>query len=236
MLTGRVEIARLINVTMFLYSASSKQAVMDARSDQIELMSRVAQYDQAAFQRLYDQYGTPIYSLAFRILQNTTLAEEVTQDTLLKVWNQKTQWNPDKGELKSWLLTITHFTAIDRLRQERRQPALHPDALEDMEHASSMSKHAAFNHLGWQDEAALRLLIKQLPPEQAQLIQLAFFGGMSHGDIAEETGLPLGTVKTRLRSALQQLRSSWLDPQPVTGAPFVTNAKTSKDNPIVVEQ
>ncbi len=215
---------------------SNEQPVMDARSDQIDLMRRIAQYDQSAFQQLYEQYGTPIYSLAFRVLQNGTLAEEVTQDTLLKVWTQKTHWNPDKGELKNWLLTITHFTAIDRLRHERRQPALHPDAIEDIEQTQSVVKQHTYNQIGWQDEAVLRMLVKQLPQEQAHLIQLAFFGGMSHGEIADETGLPLGTVKTRLRSALQQLRASWLEPSAVPLTPLtVAKTGTNQNSPAIVE-
>src|SRR5688572_6251634 len=120
-----------------------------------EFMTRIAAHDQQAFHALYQQYGKAIYSLAYHILQNATLAEEVTQDTFLKVWRQKTQWNPDKGTLKNWLLAITHFTAIDRLRQERRQPNLHPNPIEDIEtelpHSDSQS--------GWQDDLALRMLL-----------------------------------------------------------------------------
>jgi RNA polymerase sigma-70 factor (ECF subfamily) len=175
--------------------------------DDIEMMRRVAAHDQQAFQAVYQQYGKAVYSLAYRILQNATLAEEVTQDTFLKVWQHKTDWHPQKGQLKSWLLTITHFTAIDRLRRERRQPDLHPNPIEDIEEQMPVNRHEVL----WQDGATLRLLITRLPHEQADLIELAFFRGMSHSEIAAATHIPLGTVKARLRSGLQRLRHLWLE-------------------------
>jgi RNA polymerase sigma factor (sigma-70 family) len=180
---------------------------MQSQLDDIEYMQRIAQHDQQAFHAIYQQYGKAIYSLAYRILQNGVLAEEVTQDTFLKVWRQKSQWDPGKGNLKSWLLTISHFTAIDCLRRERRQPNLHPEAIEDIEDQMPISR----NETGWQDGVALRILVKQLPDEQAFLINLAFFCGMTHSQIAEETDIPLGTVKTRLRTGLHRLRELWLD-------------------------
>jgi RNA polymerase sigma-70 factor (ECF subfamily) len=180
---------------------------MQSQFDDVQFMRRIAAHDQQAFRAIYQQYGKAIYSLAYRILQNATLAEEVTQDTFLKVWRQKALWDPNKGNLKNWLLTITHFTAIDRLRQERRQPVLHPDPIEDIEEAIPVPRA----EIGWQDGVALRLLVSQLPTEQASLIELAFFRGLSHSEIADEMDIPLGTVKTRLRTGLQRLRELWLE-------------------------
>jgi RNA polymerase sigma factor (sigma-70 family) len=180
---------------------------MYSHFDDIELMRRIAAQDQQAFRSIYQQYGKAVYSLAYHVLQNAMLAEEVTQDTFLKVWRQNTSWDPEKGTLKNWLLSITHFTAIDRLRQERRQPTLHPEPIEDIEDEIGINSGEA----GWQDGVVLRTLVKQLPGEQAFLIELAFFRGMSHGEIASETHIPLGTVKTRLRSGLTRLRELWLD-------------------------
>jgi RNA polymerase sigma-70 factor, ECF subfamily len=176
---------------------------MPSPTDDIEIMKRVAAQDQQAFKLLYEEYGRAVYSLAYRILQNGKLAEEVTQDTFLKVWQQRTRWNPEKGKLKSWMLAIAHFTAIDCLRKEKRQPALHPDSVEDMDEKIAASL--------WQEGSTLRLLVMQLPKEQASLIDLAFFQGMSHSDIANTTHIPLGTVKTRLRTGLQRLRELWLE-------------------------
>lgn len=188
-------------------------------AEDIDLMRRVAARDQGAMRTMYQRYARPIYSLAYHILQNDTLAEEVTQDALLKVWEHKTAWDPAKGTLKSWLLGITHFTAIDRLRSEHRQPALHGTSIEEMDEGAGPLPRSHSDGF-WQDQIALRLLLSQLPEEQASLIQLAFFQGMSHSQIAASTRLPLGTVKTRLRSGLQRLRELWLEsiqnPPPAT--------------------
>lgn len=188
---------------------------MHSRFDDIDLMQRIATRDQQAFRALYQEYGGAIYSLAYHVLQDATLAEEVTQDTFLKVWRQTAQWDPAKGNLKNWLLAITHFTAIDRLRKERRQPTLHPDSIEDVEEKIPVAR----NETGWQDGVVLRMLVGQLPNEQAFLIELAFFRGMSHSEIADETHIPLGTVKTRLRTAIQRLRELWLESVKQTSTP-----------------
>jgi len=180
---------------------------MYSLSDDAKLMRQIAAHDQQALLALYQQHGKAVFSLAYRILQNTALAEEVTQDTFFKVWRQATRWDPTKGKLKNWLLTITQYTAIDRLRQERRQPVLHPDPIEDTDETMLTPR----NESRWQDGTVLRMLVKQLPAEQAALIDLAFFQGMSHSDIASVTHLPLGTVKTRLRAGLQRLRELWFE-------------------------
>jgi RNA polymerase sigma-70 factor (ECF subfamily) len=169
-------------------------------------MQRIAARDQQALWELYQHYGKAVYSLAYRVVGNTTYAEEVTQDTFLKVWRQTARWDSTKGKLKSWLLTIAQFTAIDRLRHERRQPNVLPDSIEDSAETFNFSDSA-----GWQEGTLLQLLVDQLPREQARLINLAFFHGMSHSDIADELHLPLGTVKTRLRSGLKRLRELWME-------------------------
>ncbi len=173
--------------------------------DDIALMQRIASRDQQAFMELYEKYGKAVFSLAYRIVSNSVLAEEIAQDTFLKVWHQSTRWDSDKGRLKSWLLTIAQFTAIDRLRQERRQPAVLPDSLE--ENAEVIHLPDSFP---WQDGSTLKQLIAQLPKDQSVLIELAFFQGMSHTEIADLLKLPLGTVKTRLRSGLRRLRELWV--------------------------
>lgn len=175
------------------------------QSDDIALMQRIAARDQQALMELYEKYGKAVFSLAYRVVNNAGLAEEVTQDAFLKVWHQSARWDSDKGKLKSWLLTITQFTAIDRLRQERRQPAVLPDSLEDSAESTLLTDAKT-----WQEQSTMQLLIAQLPPEQARLIDLAFFYGMSHSDIAAALKMPLGTVKTRLRSGLHRLRELWM--------------------------
>ena len=188
---------------------------MYSPADDIELMRQIAERDQQALMTLYQEYGKAVYSLAYRILGNSTYAEEVTQDTFLKVWNQTTRWDSEKGKLKNWLLTIAQFTAIDRLRKEGRQPTVHPESIEETDESLLTSR----NDARWQDGTILRLLVMQLPAQQASLIELAFFEGMTHGEIAESLHIPLGTVKTRLRAGLQKLRELWLESADQTSKP-----------------
>lgn len=185
------------------------------QDDDIGLMRRIAERDQEALWALYQQYGKAVYSLAYRVLGNATFAEEVTQDAFLKVWHQTTRWDSEKGKLKNWLLTITQFTAIDRLRKEGRQPTVHPEPIEDTDE----SLLTASNEALWQDGAALHMLVMQLPDQQSSLIELAFYQGMSHGEIAAALHMPLGTVKTRLRAGLQRLRELWLESADQTSKP-----------------
>ncbi len=177
-------------------------------SDEAQLIKRIIHKDQAALSELYQRYGGLVYGLALRVLTNSTLAEEATQDTFLKVWNQAYTWDGNKGKLSTWLMTITRYTAIDRLRKEQnRSPA--SVALDDIE--DLIGKRSFMDTPQGQDRQLLRSLMSRLPNEQIQVIELAFFQGLSHSEIADELTLPLGTVKTRLRLGLQKLKVLWLD-------------------------
>lgn len=179
--------------------------------DDNALMERIIRHDQRALWELYERYGKAVYSLAYRIVQSAPMAEEITQDTFLKVWEKKTTWDPAKGKLKSWLLAITHFTAIDRLRKEQRQPAAIAEAIDDDVVDALVSRRVESHATRWQDESMLHMLVAQLPAEQSQLIELAFFQGLTHTEIAARLRLPLGTVKTRVRAGLQRLKTMWME-------------------------
>ncbi len=180
--------------------------------DDADVLRRLIERDQAALSQLYQQYSGLVYSIALRVVRNATLAEEVTQDTFLKVWNQPTSWDASRGKFVSWLLTITRYTAIDRLRMEKRRPNQDAVELDDLR----MGEYGLTDDPIWQDGRLLRSLLERLPPDQVQVIELAFFEGMSHSELAEYLHLPLGTVKTRVRLGLQKLRSLWTE---VTDSP-----------------
>lgn len=171
------------------------------QSDQ-EIMRRIAQGDQHALAALYDRYGGGVYSLILQVLNDSGLAEEVTQDVFMRVWHGAEKWDAKRGRLSSWLLTVARYAAIDRLRQEKRQYNVADVPLENMASDSGDS---------WPQRRQMKALLALLPQEQAQVIELAFYGGMSHQDIADTTSLPLGTVKTRIRSGMQKLRKLWLE-------------------------
>ena len=175
--------------------------------DEAGLVRRLIEQDQTALSELYQQFGGLVYSIALRVVQNSSLAEEVTQDTFLKVWHQPTTWDPNRGKFVSWLLTITRYTAIDRLRMEQRRPLQNAVELDDLR----IGKHGLMDDPAWQDGRLLRSLLERLPEEQIQVIELAYFQGMSHSEMAEYLHLPLGTVKTRVRLGLQKLKALWVE-------------------------
>ena len=181
--------------------------------DDIQLLLAIAHHDQAAFMQLYQRYCNLVYSLALRVLRHQTVAEEVTQDVFLKVWQQPQRWNPALGQFSSWLLTITRNAAIDRLRKEQRYPQAEQDAPTDL-FFSQVAEGAISDNPLWFEGQILRHLLQQLPDEQRQLIELAFYQGYTHSELADGLAMPLGTVKTRLRSGLQKLRALWEEAHP----------------------
>jgi len=171
------------------------------------LLQGIAERDQRAFLALYERYGNLVYSLALRVVRHQVMAEEVTQDVFLKVWQHPTRWNPALGQFSSWLLTITRNAGIDRLRKERRHWTPTQDYSDPLMEAGE--KGAVSENPYWFDGLLLARLLQQLPTEQRQLIELAFYKGYTHSELAENLQLPLGTVKTRLRTGLQKLRALW---------------------------
>ena len=163
-------------------------------------MARVRARDPDAFEVLYDAHHRLVYGIALRMLGDTNAAEDVTQAVFLKVWSAPDLFRG--GNFAAWIVRISRNRALDILRsrashQESELPEALPenDAIEDV----------AFAHL---DAARVRLAIDALPPEQRQAIELGFFGGITHDQIARRTGVPLGTIKTRIRSGLRKLRAS----------------------------
>jgi RNA polymerase sigma-70 factor (ECF subfamily) len=176
---------------------------------ELELLHQVAQQDQRALLTLYQQYGNLVYSLSLRVLRQPAMAEEVTQDIFLKLWRQPDRWNPSLGQFSSWLLTITRNAAIDRLRREGRQAPASWEQYDDPDDRLSDADSFVAREANWINGQVLRRLLQNLPPEQRQLIELAFYEGYTHSELAELLHLPLGTVKTRLRMGMQKLRILW---------------------------
>lgn len=180
---------------------------MDSSGEELELIQRVARRDQQAFLALYDRYAPRVHALTLHILSDPMLAEEATQDTFLKLWSRARLYLAERGSFLVWLLTIARRTALDRLRLEARRPLLSdahdpeelwpliPDEKQDVEEAR------------WQ---SLYFVVHDLPEEQRQVIELAYYQGMSQSEISAELGWPLGTVKTRMRAAMESLRRAWL--------------------------
>jgi RNA polymerase sigma-70 factor (ECF subfamily) len=174
--------------------------VLDDRA----LLERIARGDTAALGLLYDRYAALAFGLAMRILRDPGVAEEVVQDAFLNAWRRASSFRPDRGEPRTWLLSIVHHRAIDRLRGAAGQRAELDlaDAPEPVDRADVWAE----TWVGLEREAIARALAA-LPEEQRAAIELAFFGGLTHAEVAERLGEPLGTVKGRIRLGLTKLRT-----------------------------
>ncbi len=164
--------------------------------------------DDSALSELYTRYGGHVFGLCLRVLKERNLAEEATQDTFMKVWHNAAQWNPDRGTLRTWLLTVARYTAVDRLRKEKRQTPPTAIGLDDV--LTTLGTESGMRAGKADDADLLRELVNSLPEDQIEAIRLAFFQGMTHTEIASYLQQPLGTVKSRIRSGLQTLRGLWM--------------------------
>ena len=177
-----------------------------ASSDEFELIQRVAHGDKEAFMGLYDRYASRVHALTLHILGDPMLAEEVTQDTFIKLWSRARLYLSERGSFLVWLLTVARHTALDRVRLEARRPLLSDSRDPDTIWPSIPDKRENADEARWK---SLYFAVHALPEQQQQVIELAYYQGMSHSEIAKELGWPLGTVKTRLRAALEALRNEW---------------------------
>jgi RNA polymerase sigma-70 factor (ECF subfamily) len=166
--------------------------------DASRLMERVRAHDADAFEALYDRYHAMVYGVALRVLTDAGAAEDVTQSVFLKVWSAPDAFRT--GNLDGWLARVARNRAIDVLRTKKLRPE---SELSESIPAENTLEQAAMVRL---DGQRARAAMDRLPAEQRSLLELGFFGGLTHDAIARHTGVPLGTVKTRIRSGLRRLR------------------------------
>jgi RNA polymerase sigma-70 factor (ECF subfamily) len=167
----------------------------------IALLERIAARDQAAVADLYDRHNRLLFTLILRIVRDRGEAEEVLQEVFLSVWSKADTYNPTLGTPVGWLVRLARNRAIDRLRtltvRARAVDGVdEPPAPENPEEAAARS----------QEQGRVRCALDALPPEQRELLEEAYFRGLTHSELAEAFALPLGTVKTRVRSGMQALR------------------------------
>ena len=169
-------------------------------------LARIADGELAALEDLYDRYKTMAYSIAYRITNDATLAEDVVQDAFLGAWRNAARYVAGRGSVKTWLLAIVHHRAIDAIR--RRRPTVElpeidaalPDALTLPDIWREVSASL--------DSVTVREALVALSDVQREALELAYFGGLTQQEIAERTGTPLGTVKSRMRLGLLAMRRS----------------------------
>ena len=161
--------------------------------------------DTGALEALYDVYGRRAYSLAYRIVSDHGAAEDAVQDAFLDLWQHADRLNPSRGTLDSLLLTVVHHRAIDRLRKIRGQTRLHAGV--DIETLQDLTPEEGDMAALAVDRRYVQEALSSLPAEQHRCVELAYFGGYTQVEIASIMNVPLGTVKSRLRLALERLRT-----------------------------
>ena len=173
-----------------------------APDEDADLLTRIQQGDERAMAALYDRYSKIVYSVALRVLRDTASAEDVMQEIFMQIWRSPNSFVATKGSLGGWLAVVARNRSIDTLR--RKRPS---EQVEEMNLASStnIADEAERSILMERARAAVVLL----PAEQRKTLEMAFFDGLTHSEIAEMTGDPLGTVKTRIRSGLTTLRKAF---------------------------
>jgi RNA polymerase sigma-70 factor (ECF subfamily) len=162
-----------------------------------------ARKDRAAFASLFAYYAPKIKALLMRSGASPELAEDIAQDALLMVWNKASQFDAERASPSAWIYTIARNLRIDKLRQDKRAK-LYADMTAE-EPADSEPPDQSYDLL--QREQRIRAALRELPDDQFRVVELSFIQGLPHGDIAEALNLPLGTVKSRLRLAMNKLRN-----------------------------
>ena len=170
--------------------------------DDGQLLARIQRGDEQAMAVLYDRYSRVVYSVALRVLRDAASAEDVLQEIFMQIWRHPDSFTATRGSFGGWLSVVARNRSIDALR--RKRPT---EQVEEVYLASpvNLADEAARNLM----MERARLAILHLPPEQRKTLEMAFFDGLTHSEIAEMTGDPLGTVKTRIRTALLSLRKAF---------------------------
>lgn len=163
--------------------------------------------DPHAFAALYDRHARTVHGLAYRMLRDHRAAEDVTQDAFLMMWRSREAYSPERGALRTWLLTITRNRTIDVIR--RRRDVLHQDP--DFQPEQEAPERTEDEVLRRAESGTVNEALSALPSTQRRVLELAYFGGLTHAEIAAHLQVPLGTVKSRLRLALRKL-AGFLEP------------------------
>lgn len=194
-------------------TAPGKPDSVRAEAGWAELIQQMARGDQAALAEFYDQSSRLVFGLVLRIVKERGAAEEITLDTYHQVWRQAQSFDAARGKPSTWLLTIARSRAIDRLRASawsRQEQTPLEEVTPFVATHDSPEKNAVLG----ERQRLVRAALSRLKAEQRVLIEAAFFGGLSHQELAEKLALPLGTVKTRIRTGMLKLRELLLAEQP----------------------
>ena len=173
------------------------------RAEERALFVRITDRDERALEQLYARYSGPLYSLAFQVTRSERFAQDVVQEVFIAVWKDAARFDPTRGNVGPWLFSLARHKAIDLVRREQTVRKRTADVDLDFEVADDDVDHEAWLNVR---RERVHAAIAQLTETQRTALELAFFGGLTHVEVAERLGIPLGTAKTRIRSALLRLR------------------------------
>ena len=173
------------------------------------VVALVARSDDQALAELYDRFGRVAYGLAYRILRDEALAEDAVQEAFLTAWRRADTFMPERAKASTWLLTLVHRRAVDLVRREERRRA------EPLETAGERAGEGATDDAVWlrYERERVQAALRQLPDQQREALELAYYGGFTQSELAERLGQPVGTIKSRMFSGLGRLRDLLAEPE-----------------------
>lgn len=203
---GRLEWSARCNMN----AGTSVQSGGDRETQDAELVRRMAGGDRSACGELYDRFSRPLYSVAVRILNDQTEAQDIVQDVFVTLWEKSGSFEVSRGSAFAWAITLTRNRSIDRLRTRRRRSELLGDSFpSDIVGAHGTAEPDSADDLIWKEKVtAVRAALGTLPPEQLRALELAYFSDLTQQEIAARLNEPLGTVKARIRRGLLKLRDT----------------------------
>ena len=173
------------------------------RAEDVELLARIVARDERAVEALYDRYSRPLYSLAYQVTGAERFAQDVVQEVFVALWRDASRFDPARGAVAPWLFSLARHKAIDFVRREQNVRKRTADVDLELHEADDDVDQETWHRIR---RDKVREAIEELTPAQREALELAFFGGLTHVEVSEQLGIPLGTAKTRIRSALLRLR------------------------------
>jgi RNA polymerase sigma-70 factor, ECF subfamily len=174
------------------------------------LVALAARSEQTALGELYDRYARPAYGLALRILRDDALAEDAVQEAFLSLWRTASRFVPERGKASTWILTLVHRRAVDLVRREELRRT---DQIDEV-HQPSAGASSGADEQAWLrlQRERVQAALQQLPDQQREALELAYYGGFTQSELAERLGQPIGTIKSRMFAGLARLRELLGDP------------------------
>lgn len=192
-----------------MQDVSSEESAYNGLEDE-ELMQRLVYRDLQAFRALYSRYGNLVYSTSLRVVRDAQLAEDMVQEIFLRIWRKPESYVPQRGRFSTWLTSVSRNRAVDEIRSRSRRFRYESASPEEQERefAGPQSDDPALTAELSDQRRLILAALNGIPTEQRQIIEMAYFGGLTQQEISDRLSQPLGTVKTRIRLGMQKLRAA----------------------------